>query len=138
MEKTSLLLKLSTFALFSVFIMCSCSNVNYENTDYLHKVLDNLNQIKSVNYYKYVESYSPGDTTPLFDASIYVKEYDNPSDTTIGASFIVLQPEDTTKMKWCYDGKMKARVNREKKYFEIDSFKNDTLPFRPVSSPFFT
>jgi len=33
---------------------------------------------------------------------------------------------------------MKARVNREKKYFEIDSFKNDTLPFRPVSSPFFT
>lgn len=117
--------------------MCSCSNANYENTDYLHKVLGNLKQIKSANYYEYKESYLPGDTTPKFGDSIYVKEYDNPSDTTIGASFIAFQPEDTTKMKWCYDGKIRARVNREKKFFEIDSFKNNKLPFRPITPPFF-
>lgn len=123
--------------LIALLLISSCNKVDYESSDYLKKVLVNLEGIKSAAYYVKGGGYPPGESAPSVIHQLYVKEYDNPSDTTIGSSFINHSKSDTTKMLFCYDGQMRARVNWENRYMEIDSFKNNTLPFRPLSPPFF-
>lgn len=137
MKKTSFLLTVFWIVFASVFLINGCNTTDYENTDYLNKVLYNLEEIKSAAYFKKGGSYPPGDSAPSRIYHSYVKEYKNPTDTTIGSSFINFPKSDTNKMRFCYDGKMRARVNWEEKYMEIDSFQNNTLPFRPLSPPFF-
>lgn len=137
MKKTNSLLIVFCIASISIFLMNGCNKADYESTDYLTKVLDNLEDIKSATYYEKGGSYPPGDTAPSRIYQSYVKEYKNPSDTTIGSSYINFPKSDTNKMRFCYDGKMRARVNWEKQYMEIDSFKRNSLPFRPLSPPFF-
>jgi thiol-disulfide isomerase/thioredoxin len=120
-----------------LLVVNACDKMNYEKTEYLNHVLENIKDIESAGYYELKESYIPGDTTPNSVGKIYVREFDNPTDTSIGASYVALNPDDTSKMKWCYDGNIKANVNWEKEYIDIDSFKNNSLPFRPISPPFF-
>jgi thiol-disulfide isomerase/thioredoxin len=119
------------------FILLNCSNVDNERKDYLKKVLNNLNKIQSATYYTRTESWLQGDTSAVGVYNHYVKEFDNPADTTIGASFITFSQEDTTQMTFCYDGKMRAVVYEDEKTIVIDSFKVRSLPFRPVAPPFF-
>jgi len=114
-----------------------CFQPDYEKKAYLQKVVNNLQQLKSASYSAIKKGFLPGDTTPSFVSKVYYKEYDNPGDSTIGAKFVRFSKGDTSKMTFCYDGNMRARVNYEKKYIEIDSFKNNKLPFRPVTPPFF-
>ena len=136
MNKTSLIT--SCFLLAAVsFILLNCSNVNNNKKDYLQKVLNNLNRIKSATYYETTEAWAPGDTAASGVFNHYIKEFDNPSDTTIGASYVRLLQEDTTQMTFCYDGKMRAVVYEEDKMIGIDSFLVRTLPFRPLTPPFF-
>ncbi len=136
MNKTSLFA--SSFLFLGVsYILLNCSNVDNNKKGYLHKVLNNLNRIKSATYYTTTESWAPGDTSASGVYNHYVKEFDNPSDTTIGASYVKLLQEDTTQMTFCYDGKMRAVVYDEDKMIGIDSFLVRQLPFRPLSPPFF-
>ena len=119
------------------FILWNCSNVDNNKREYLQKVLNNLNRIKSATYYETVESWAPGDTSASGVYHHYIKEFDNPSDTTIGASYVSLLQEDTTQMTFCYDGNMRAVVYEEDKMIGIDSFLVRRLPFRPLTPPFF-
>jgi thiol-disulfide isomerase/thioredoxin len=128
----------SSFLLLGVsFILLNCSNVDNNKKDYLQKVLNNLGKIKSATYCEKIESWAPGDTSASGVYYHYIKEFDNPSDTTIGASFVSLLTEDTTQMMFCYDGKMRAVVYEEDKIIGIDSFLVRPLPFRPLTPPFF-
>ncbi len=136
MNKTSLIASSFLFLGMS-FILLNCSNVDYNKKDYLHKVLNNLNTIKSATYYETTEAWAPGDTSASGVYNHYVKEFDNPSDTTIGASYVRLLQEDTTQMTFCYDGNMRAVVYEQDKMIGIDSFLVRSLPFRPLSPPFF-
>jgi len=119
------------------FIITSCSSIDQNKEQYLQKVLNNLNKIESAVYYTTTESWAPGDTAASGIYYHYVKEFDNPADTTIGASFVKLLQEDTSHMTFCYDGKMRALVFDEDKTIAIDSFSVRTLPFRPITAPFF-
>jgi thiol-disulfide isomerase/thioredoxin len=119
------------------FILLNCSNVDNNKRDYLQKVLNNLNKIKSATYYATSETWAPGDTSASGVFNHYIKEYDNPADTTIGACFVKLLQEDTTHMTFCYDGMMRAIVYEDDKTIVIDSFKVRSLPFRPIAPPFF-
>lgn len=118
-------------------VLLNCSNVVNKKMDYLQKVLNNLNNIKSATYYETIESWAPGDTSASGVYNHYIKEFDNPSDTTIGASFVSLLQADTTQMEFCYDGNMRAVVYEEDKLIGIDSFQVRSLPFRPLTPPFF-
>jgi thiol-disulfide isomerase/thioredoxin len=117
-------------------ILLNCSRVDNQK-DYLQKVLNNLRQIKSATYYTTTEAWAPGDTAASAVYYHYVKEYDNPSDTTIGASFVSLLQDDTTHMTFCYDGRMRAVVYDDEGKITIDSFSFRPLPFRPLTPPFF-
>lgn len=128
---------ISSFFLSSVSLLFVNSCKVDDNQDYLKKVLANLNQIKSATYYERRESWAPGDTSASAIFNRYVKEYDNPSDTAIGAIFVSLLQADTTQMTFCYDGNMRAVVYPEDKTIVIDSFKTRKLPFRPLQAPFF-
>jgi thiol-disulfide isomerase/thioredoxin len=119
------------------FILLNCSNVDNKKMDYLQKVLNNLNKIKSATYYETSEAWAPGDTSASGVYNHYIKEFDNPSDTTIGASYVSLLQEDTTQMTFCYDGNMRAVVYEEDKTIGIDSFLVRPHPFRPLTPPFF-
>ena len=107
-------------------------------TSYLEEVLNKLEQINSATYYSKADGFAPGDTSAFITYFSFVKEYCNPADTFVGASFLSFKQEDTTSLESCWDGYMQAVFYHEKKGILIDSFKNDPRPFRVVDSPFFT
>jgi thiol-disulfide isomerase/thioredoxin len=108
-----------------------------EKNSYLQTVLESLDEIKSASYYNMIESWAPGDTSPAFTALRFYKEYSNPADTTIGSGFERLEPFDTTKLVFFYDGNAQSYVNWDEKTIPVDSFKTNVLPFRPITPPFF-
>lgn len=117
-------------------ILAGCSSQT-DKSEYLRSVLVNLEQIESVSYYNFIESYAPGDTMPAFTSLRFYREYRNLNDTTIGSSFVSFKGEDTTRMTFCYDGKMRANVYEDERIMVIDSFKTRNLPFRPIAPPFY-
>ncbi len=70
-----------------IFILNACTT-NYTSTDYLEKVLVNLETIESASYNIIKELWFPGDTAASDIYYYSVKEYNNPSDTTIGSKFV--------------------------------------------------
>jgi peroxiredoxin len=132
MKKYSLL----TFALLLTLLPGSCQRETNQQA-YLKKVIDNLENIESAYYQTVNESWNPGDTIAAAVQRRFVKEYHNPSDTTIGAAFVVLDPEEHTQLQFAYDGHMRAMVYHEHHGIVIDDFTIRPLPFRPVSPPFF-
>jgi peroxiredoxin len=125
-----------TFALLLIAFLSSCQQ-KINQQAYLERVIDNLENIESAFYHTVNESWNPGDTIATAVQKRYVKEYHNPSDTTIGAAFVVLDPEDHTLLQYAYDGHMRAMVYHEHEGIVIDDFTRRPLPFRPVSPPFF-
>lgn len=119
-----------------ILLVNGCGTGKSKN-DYLRVVLDNLQQITSASYYDMIESYAPGDTSPAFTSLRYYKEFRNPADTTIGSSYVWLEPFDTSRLVYYYDGKANAYLNWTEKTIPVDSFQNNNLPFRPLSPPFF-
>jgi peroxiredoxin len=114
----------------------SCSQPKQTQT-YLHEVLGNLKTIGSATYYMEQETYQPGDSVSLSTSRRLIKEYDNPLDTTIGASFVSFDAKDTIRFEFGYDGKVRILVNHEKRRIAIDNFTARPLPFRPFLPPFF-
>lgn len=123
-------------AILNFLLVTSCTQ-SKDNVDYLRIVLDNLEQIKSASYYSTSEGWVPGDTAASSVRREFTKEYNNPSDTTIGASFVGFMENDTTLARFCYDGKMRAYVNHDKQTIKVDSFTTERFPFRTISPPFF-
>jgi len=123
--------------MISCILMSSCT-ATMDKDAYLRKVFANLEQIRSATYNATVSAYSPGDTTAYAVQHSYFKEYINPSDTSVGASFVKLLQSDTTEMEFCYDGRIRAWVDRDDKTYVIDDFQNNPWPFRVVMPPFIT
>jgi len=132
MKKHFLILLISTLV-----ILNSCDKQDYTSTDYLKAVLSNLEKIESATYTQIGEHWIPGDTVASGNYNSLVKEYNNPSDTTIGAVFIRLNHDDTTRLEGYYDGQMRALIYNDEKRIVLDDFTARPLPFRPVSPPFF-
>ncbi len=122
------------FFVLMVFNVCSASD---DNKGYLRVVLTKLDSIESASYFSIREGFAPGDSIASVHVGQFVKEYNNPLDTTIGASFVRLLKSDTTQMAFSYDGNMRATVYNEDNTIVVDSFKVRKLPFRPLAAPFF-
>lgn len=112
-------------------------NAQVSPKEYLQKVLNNLEKIESASYSTTIEAWQPGDTTSIFTSPRFTNEYNNPKDTTIGASFIRLDPNDKSKMEFCYDGTNRILVYHDTKKIVIDDFTARPLPFRPLTPPFY-
>ena len=89
-----------------------------DKREYLKKVLDNLEQIKSATYKVESEVWNPGDTIPSSIRKYIVKEFDDPADSTIGASFVNLGTDDGKEFQFGYNGEVRVLVNHAVK--EID------------------
>ena len=100
-------------------------------------VLANLEQIKSATYSSVCIASAPGDTMEFSTFSSQTEEYLNPVDTLIGSSFGVSMQSGTSRVRWFYDGKAEAFLDLKEKTIMIDSFQTNTLPFRPITPPFF-
>ena len=125
---------ISVFLLSIIIIGCN----NAKNPDvYLQKVLGNLEKIESATYISTSENWQPGDTAALFIFQRFTKEYDNPKDTTIGASYVDFDPIDITILESAYDGNIAASTYHEEKRLVINDFSSNQLPYRPIMSPFF-
>jgi len=134
MKKTTI--KLLPILILTILIANSFKSDDDKNVC-LNRVLKNLEQIQSAKYFITSKAYIPGNSLPDYVENYMFKEYDNPKDSTIGASYVSLSREDTTQMTFCYDGKMRVLVYREPNELVIDSFKISIAPFRLVSPPFF-
>jgi len=108
------------------------------DTSYIYRIYDHLKQIKSASYFWYQSASVLYDTIPSLSYNVFNKEFDNPKDTFVGANIASFQSEDTTKMVYFYDGKVKSYLDWENKTIPVDSFQYDRYPFRVVYPPFFT
>lgn len=126
-------LKLFFFFLFALGLTARANN---DSTDYLKKVLANLEKIESASYYEYSQAWQPGDTTSSKIYCRFTNEYNNPKDTAVGASFVNFECESNL-LDFGYDGNVRAIVYNDKKGIVIDNFTARALPFRPISAPFF-
>lgn len=77
--------KLLFIVLFLSAVMTG--NGTEDKSEYLRKVLDNLEKIKTATYRLLSEAWEPGDTIPGYSVYTFVEEYDNPADTAVGASY---------------------------------------------------
>ncbi len=109
-----------------------------EKNAYLIQVSQKLDQIKSATYIRYISATAPFDTVVSKSFNCYLTEFNNPEDTFVGASYAEFQIEDSTKMIYFYDGKVKAHLDWENKTIPVDSFQNNKNPYRIVYPPFFT
>lgn len=121
------------YTLVAIIAIVGCS----DNNSYLTKVVNNLEEIEYATYYTVGESLDPTDTTHIVSGMFFIKEYNNPVDTTIGASVISFNGEDTTELNYCYDGNISIVTYHDKKGVVVDDFTFRKLPFRPMNSPFF-
>ena len=129
----SILLSVISFLL----VMNVCGKNDVDMRTYLKKVLSNLDKVESASYHEQSQSWQPGDTTAITNSFRFIKEYTNPSDSTIGASYVALNAKDTTRFEFGYDGKVKMISFHEHKGIMIDDFTTRKLPFRLVGPPFF-
>ncbi len=108
-------------------------------TDYLRKVSNNLDKIKSASYFSTTIASAPGDTLKFTEPrKTYIKIYLNPLDTLVGSHSAKFLADDTTKIVDFYNGVVRGDVYWDRQYVMIDSFKNQRAPFRMVYYPFYT
>lgn len=124
--------------LFVILILVSNFIFGQSKNDYLKKVLNNLNQIKSATYFRYMSTTAPYDTVLSKTYNCYIKEFINPADTFVGVSYAEFLLGDSTKMVYFYDGKVKSYLDWENRKIPVDSFQNNRFPYRVVYPPFFT
>lgn len=136
MKNMSLILNFILVLFISIILINGCK-VEYKKDDYLLQVLNNLEKIKSATYLSASTGTPPGDTSTHHTFYHFIKEFVNPADTSIGAAFAWFNVDDTSKMYLCYDGNTKIQFDNDSKTISIDSFKTNSLPFRPVGEPFF-
>jgi thiol-disulfide isomerase/thioredoxin len=103
---------------------------------YLRKIYENLELVKSASYYWHQSASVLYDTVPSLSYRVYQKEFDNPEDEYVGASVANFQFDDTTRLVYFYDGKVKSYLDWENKTIPVDSFQNNPYPFRVVYPPF--
>jgi len=127
---------ISFILLLSIVISCRTNN---SSTVYLQKVLKNLEKIESASYSAQIEHWQPGDTLLAGIYCILCKEFNNPADTTIGASFLNYYCDTPTKLDFAYDGKIRALIYHNEKRIVVDDFSVSRwqLPFRTIQPPFF-
>lgn len=128
----SILLSVISFLL----VMNVCGKNDVDMRTYLKKVLGNLGKIESASYHEQSQSWQPGDTVAITNFHRFIKEYTNPSDSTIGASYVCLDAKDTTRFEFGYDGNVRMISYHEHKGIMIDDFTTRSLPFRLVAPPF--
>lgn len=107
-------------------------------TSYLHRLYDNLKQIKSASYFWYQSASVLYDTIPVLSYNVFKKEFENQEDKFVGVSIASFLIEDTTKMVYFYDGNVKSYLDWENKIIPVDSFQNNPYPSRIIYPPFFT
>lgn len=114
-------------------------NSRINETGYLKKVSENLDQIKSATYLSTRVASAPGDTAKFTEPyEAFFRIFINPSDSLVGSASATFSAEDTTIITDFYDGNVRGKVNWDKQYVKIDSFKHHPYPFRLVHYPFYT
>lgn len=120
-----------------ILAMCLLAGSSLQAQEYLREVLSKLESVKSATYDLYSEGWMAGDTLPSSVSKVFVEEYRNPQDTTIGSSFLEWDSEDKTRFESGYDGAVSVYMNRYQKTAEVNDFSNQFLPVRLIQPPFF-
>lgn len=130
-------LKMNKYLL--LILLALCTGCNSGQNEYLEKVSENLDAIKSATYVEIQTASAPGDTTKFSEPRVLrYKIFINPSDTLVGSCSAQFPYNDSTKMKEFYDGMVRGTVFWDKEYVRVDSFQNHPYPFRLVYYPFYT
>lgn len=124
-----------------ILLMCLLTGGTLQAQEYLREVLNKLESIRSATYDVYTEGWNAGDSLPNSISKVFVEEYRNPQDTTIGSSFLEWDSKDKTRFESGYDGTVSVYMNRYQKTAEVNDFSNQllpvSLPVRLIQPPFF-
>ena len=128
---------ISILVLFMSVVLISGCKKEINKNDFLRKVLSNLEEIKSARYSSIHGGIPTGRKVDTIRSNQYTEEYFNPSDTLIGSSFSKIYHNRDSKYGFVYDGNAQIFMDWDPNTIRIDSFQNNQLPFRPMSTPFF-
>ena len=121
--------------ILSLVLLLNACKAALNEKDYLVMVSANLSEIKTGTYFLTTQVSAPGDTVKFTEPKTeYLKIFVNPADTFLGSSFALFPGEDTTRMLWFYNGKVRGKCYWEEQYVKVDSFKNHPYPFRLVAN----
>lgn len=123
-----------------IALLLGITVVSCQPTDtksYLKEVIANLETIKSASYQMEILNWFPGESTPRTNPPYHVEEYNNPADTTIGASFVRLDPQNNMRLESGYNGKVHLSTFHDVMGVVENDFTYRKLPFRPIAAPFF-
>jgi peroxiredoxin len=125
--------------IWTVYFAISTYSYGQSSIEYLIKVSNNLDKIKSASYFSTKIASAPEDTLKFTEPrKTYRKFFVNPLDSLVGSNTASFSTDDTTKIINFYNGVVSGNVNWDKQYVLIDSFKNQRAPFRLVYYPFYT
>lgn len=122
-------------ALLLGITVVSCQPIDTKS--YLKEVIANLETIESASYQMEFLDWFPGESTPRTNPPYHVEEYNNPVDTTIGASFVRLDPQNNMRLESGYNGKVHLSTFHDVMGVVENDFTYRKLPFRPIAAPFF-
>lgn len=125
MKKTSLIVNSILVIFLSVNLLYSCKNENTK-TEYLRKVLGDLDKIKYASFSSSNYASIPYDTLMIRSLIENTEEYYNPNDTAIGESYILTLQAEGKKTSMIYDGKAYTYIDWQEKIITIDSIKPKT------------
>lgn len=114
------------------------SNVySQSSSDYLEKILAKLQEIQTIEY-DYTSSLSAPYDTLLFETMEFrFSEFTNPSDEVLGVNFIAKEINDSTKIRYIYDGNTNAMINWEQEMIMTSQQKKDAEGVPSLMTPFF-
>lgn len=113
----------SILVLLMPLILINGCKTDYTKKEYLLKVLNNLDKIKSAEYNSLAASGPYGDTIGFGIIHMHTVEYFNSADTLIGSSFVESQQLGSTNQVIFYDGRALTYLDRLSKTIQIDSIK---------------
>ena len=132
MKKQNIIQIVSCLLILSII---GCKN-KFDEKEYLTKILNNIEEVKSASYLLTQIGAMSFDTTNLITYKWYVKVFSNPADTAHGYSYGWFYPNDSAKMYYSYDGYAGIRIEDNIKTISIDSFNVYRFPVRIVRSFF--
>jgi len=123
------------YFVLAIIALYACSGTQFNEEKYLRDMRERMDQIQSASYVEEALAYTPGIPDPVYDEFHYEKEFKNPNDSTVGASFVFFIKDDSTKISIAYDGEAKYSIYHEHKGIVRDDFTARDL--RVVKNPFF-
>jgi len=123
--------------LIFIVIVALTTNSTFSQSEinYIEKILKNLNEIQTAEYYTQTTMKDVRNAVPVRTINRYAKIFTNPADSLFGARYILSFSKYSASYDMCYDGRYFVDFEWKDKIAHIDTLTNKSSP--GLIAPFF-